>query len=324
MGLIKKIKSWFTPKQKVEININNNLPPNGLAPAPINTFNNQTKPMAPKTTKTGPNIRLLTINSEEKSAKKLGFPVQTFFSGHKESFDNDIVVRWGYGFSIATADKIFCDNPDFKNVINPEESIKLNVEKIKSIQVLSRVVPTPKIYLDKVPAGVQVVYRPKNHAGGVGFELRRGPFDLDGNHYATQYIPTNREIRVFVCGQRTLTCSRIKPANVASDICRSLYGYGRWCKTPANLHRMALKAAKALGLQIGAFDILAKGNKYYFLEFNTGPTIEGKVRQFYQNGIPALAKKMYPKLFKKSKKLSTKKYDNKATNRPFTLSSWNH
>jgi predicted ATP-grasp superfamily ATP-dependent carboligase len=243
------------------------------------------------------NVILLTIDSELKSASKLGFKTQTYFSDFKENYDNHVIVRWGYGYDVAAKDLIFCDSKDFKNVLNPLESIKLNVRKNEAIQVLSKVVKTPKIYLDKVPKNKLVVYRPTSHAAGKDFQLKKGPFQIPNGFYATEFIKTDKEVRVFVCGNKTLTCSREKAKKSDSDICRSNYRYARIRKTPIRLHRMALKAAKALNLHLCGFDILVKNRNYYFLEGNSSVTIETpQVRKFYQTGIKSLINKKFPKL----------------------------
>ena len=92
-----------------------------------------------------------------------------------------------------------------------------------------------------------------------------------------------------------------------SDICRSNWAYRGFMRSPKTLHRMAIRAAKALNLDIGGFDVIKKGRKYYFLEFNTAIAVEGKSRQFFQKGIKSLAKRKFPHLYKQEKPPEVKK-----------------
>ena len=247
------------------------------------------------------NVILLTIDSELKSAEKLGFKTQTHFYDHKENYNNHVIIRFGYGYDVPSKDLIFSDSNDFDNVINPLDSIKLNVRKNEAIQVLSKVVKTPKIYLEKVPKGKLVVYRPTSHSSGKDFLLKKGPFEIPKGFYATEFIRTDKEVRVFVCGHKTLTCSREKAKKSDSDICRSNWKYSKFRKTNKTLHKIALKASKAIGLDICALDILVKNRTYYVLELNSSPTNESKSTDFYKKNIPLLIKKRFPKLFAKVK-----------------------
>jgi hypothetical protein len=241
-----------------------------------------------------PEIIVFAPNSELKSAQRLGFPTFDHVEKYKEDYDGKIIIRWGYGYDAKSKDMIFCDSKDFENVVNPVDTIQLNVRKHEAIQVLSKVVKTPKIYLNKVPSNRLVVYRPTAHAGGKDFNVKRGPFNIPQGYYATQFIKTNKEVRVFVCGNKTLTCSREKAKKDDSDICRSNWRYVNFRKTPKNLHKMVLRAAKKIGLECCAFDILVVKRKYIFLEGNAAPTLEKAVTQFYKKNLVYLINKKFP------------------------------
>ncbi len=245
-------------------------------------------------------IIVLTTASEEKSAKKLGFPTHTYFNGYKDDYKNHCIIRLGNGFTEGlTKNPIFDTEKDFPNVLNSIESIQGNVKKNEALEKLSKVVSVPRIFKNNVPHRVLAVHRPVSHTGGKGFAVEKGPFQIKDGHYATEFIKTNKEIRIFVCGLKTLTCSRKKMNKKDSDICRSNYGYANFRKTTKRIHQQCLKAARTLKLDICAFDILVKGRKYYFLESNSAPTIEGQARQFYQKNIPTLIKKKFPNLYHK-------------------------
>lgn len=56
---------------------------------------------------------------------------------------------------------------------------------------------------------------------------------------------------------------------------------------PQSVHDMCVKAAQQLGLDFGAFDVLwnAHENKYYLLEVNTAPGLEGTTLDRYSDAI---------------------------------------
>lgn len=239
------------------------------------------------------NVIVLTPDHES-TARRIGYPISTYLP-YNTDLKKTVVIRWGNGFQDAPIkDPIFSEYEDFENVLNKQKSIELNVNKPEALKVLSRVVNTPKAYFDAVPSRKTVVYRPTSHAKGSGFSLKAGPFLIQKGYYATEFIKTKKEVRVFVCGNRTMTCSREKGKKSDSDVCRSNWAYRKFRKSPKRLHAAALKAAKALNLDLCAFDVIVKGRKYYFLEGNTSPTIEGKSRQFFQQGIKFLIKRKFP------------------------------
>ncbi|MEK6884107.1 MAG: hypothetical protein AABY22_31045, partial [Nanoarchaeota archaeon] len=60
-------------------------------------------------------INILTIDSEFKSAQKLGFETTCSFDKKAEEFDNDIIIRWGNSVLMPSNDG---KEKDFKNVLN--------------------------------------------------------------------------------------------------------------------------------------------------------------------------------------------------------------
>ncbi len=242
-------------------------------------------------------IIVLTTASEEKSAKKLGFPTHTYFNGYKDDYKNHCIIRLGNGFTEGlTKNPIFDTEKDFPNVLNSIESIQGNVKKNEALEKLSKVVNTPRIFKDKTPRGTMVVKRPTAHTGGTDFEVVKGGFKINKGFYCTQFIKTKTEVRVFLCGQKTLTCSRKKSNKQDSDICRSNWDYVNFRKTPIKLHKMCLLAAKTLKLDICALDVLVKNGRYYILELNSAPTLTRVVADFYKKTLPVLIKQKFPKL----------------------------
>ena len=56
-----------------------------------------------------------------------------------------------------------------------------------------------------------------------------------------------------------------------------------WSDIPKGLCPLGVEAAKALGLDFGAVDIIEKNGRYYVLEVNTAPRLEGYSIERYSN-----------------------------------------
>lgn len=237
-------------------------------------------------------IVLFTIGSEYASAKNLSFRVEKDIA-LAEKYLNYVVVRWGNSEPVDCADV-----GEFTKVINLSQSIHRNCNKLSALREMSKVVAVPRFYApgEEVPKGKHV-YRPKYHSGGVGFKVLEAVGEVEPGYYATEYIETDIEYRVWFCGQATLCARRVPYLDKhykQKFPCRSTWGYDILRSVPEDLSRQTLLAAKAVGLDCGASDILfdAKTNKYYFLEHNTAPSCDhSKVVKFFNTNLIKLAKK---------------------------------
>jgi hypothetical protein len=241
-------------------------------------------------------IQVLTIDQEYESALRLGYKTHPYMFGHADDFDDSIMIRWGYGGSIYNKDgKV----SEFKFVVNTQTAISLNCQKDKALKELAKVVKTPAFYDTEVPAGKLVVVRPTYHTGGIGFVVKPGPFELlKDEEYATEFLKTNTEFRVWFANDQTLCARRVTKKEVEKYPCRSKWGY-KFQKISKSLHKQTLLAAKQIGLETGAADVLWYKGSYYFLELNSAPSVDMmKIERFYKRNIPILLKKKYPKLMK--------------------------
>ena len=241
-------------------------------------------------------IKLLTFDSNT-SAEKLGYPTYKCIDDYAYKFDKDIVIRWGNSRSLYT--KTGRRSMDFKHVINSSASIKKNCQKNDATKILARVVNVPTLWEKSVPAGILAVVRPMEHAAGDGFSVKKGPFNLTEGTYATRYIQTDAEYRVWFCGNRTILGRRVKmQCNETEKYpCRSKWGY-EFCRgISKSLHNQTLLAAKVMGLDCGAADVLFSNDKWYFLELNSAPSVDHRiVREFFQIGLKELLKRKFPKM----------------------------
>ena len=147
-----------------------------------------------------------------------------------------------------------------------------------------------------MPSDVLAVYRPEKHTGGNGFNVKKGPFCISDGYYATEYINTNLEYRVWFCGQHTMMARRAKMLINNKEKhkypCRSKWGY-EFVNMSRLLRKDTLLAAKTIGLDVGAADVLysTDSKKYYFLELNSAPSCDHwRVINFYNTNIPKLLK----------------------------------
>jgi predicted ATP-grasp superfamily ATP-dependent carboligase len=248
---------------------------------------------------------LFTIASELESAKWLGIK-NTITSFPKEqqitsNHDNNIVIRWGNSRTFLESTATFADYGEFPNVLNTSDAISDNCNKRNTLLKFKGKVPCPRLFETKVPRNVNAVYRPWEHAGGSGFLIKKGPFPIDYGMYATEFIQTDVEYRIWFCGDKTMMAKRyaLKSNQVQEFNCRSQWGYsGITTSVPQQLHKHTLKAASIVNLQFGAADVLYKDGKYYFLELNSAPTLDTPmIANFYRGHLATLLREKFPTMF---------------------------
>lgn len=225
-------------------------------------------------------IRILTY-SPSHTVKKLGFNTSTWLEGRIEKYKNDVIVRWGNASHIFNR---YSQMSEFINVLNPARAVSLNMNKIEAHDVMSKVVRVPRLFRKHTPNFGLFVVRPVVHQGGSGFrvvEANGKAITLsEGQQYATDFLRTNAEYRVWFCGDRTLRAQRSRTVEqqeagpVDRFPCRSKWGYNFCNGVPNTLHNQTLKAAKAIGLDVGAADVLLHDNHWYFLELNSAPSTD--------------------------------------------------
>lgn len=245
-------------------------------------------------------IKLFTIKSELESAKRLGFSTSTILDGVvADKHENDVVIRWGRSDNIYK-DKTYNEMGDFTNVLNPASAIARNCNKGRARELMSKVVTTPKVYKREVPSGVTAVLRPLEHSSGRDFIIKKGPYVFNTSWYATEFLETDEEYRVWFCGESTFYAQRV--ALNGEDVgnkfpCRSNWGYSYRNYVPESLHDDTLAAAKAIGLEFGAADVLKYNGKFYFLELNSAPSIDtNTLERFFKTNLKLLMVKKFPNL----------------------------
>jgi hypothetical protein len=237
-------------------------------------------------------INIFTIESEYESALRLGFTTHKNVEKKVEIFNKDINIRWGNSNLLLNK---YCEYEEFKYVVNPAENIRRNCRKHESLKRLSKVVHTPKLFEDFIPDKELVVVRPVEHTGGKEFSVKTGPFYIEKYYeYATSFIKTKTEYRVWFCNGNTMCAWRARSSDKSEYPNRAEWGY-IFCDISPNLHKQTLLAAKCLGLELGAADVLAKNGHFYFLELNSAPSIDlMRIETFFRENIYDLVYRKFP------------------------------
>jgi hypothetical protein len=243
-------------------------------------------------------LYLMTYDGDKSSAVKLGFPLGGTPPGYIEEHNNEVIVRWGNSRTVRSTGGAL----DYQFVLNPRRSISLNCDKLASTRKLAEVVGTPRIYQHRIPPGVTAVVRPIEHMAGQGFQITKGPYDIPEGHYATEFIKTDMEVRVWFCGQHTMVGKRERSTDNSEHPCRSEWGYefrtsgrtGRPIVFDPLLISETLRACKKMGLDAGAADVLYRAGECFFLELNSAPAIDHwRIQDFFQRYLPLCAKEKY-------------------------------
>lgn len=195
----------------------------------------------------------------------------------------EVLISWG------------CNMPTGKNkVLNNGEAFRLTANKPAFRLAVSKAnVRIPATYtsesaaLSALKSGVaKLIGRPANHHGGQNlFEVT----DEDslkvsvagGAVYWTEYLPKDREIRVFVAMGRVWTVSeKILPPEQRGQIAWNWEQGGkfdivRWSKWPTKACAYALMSSYATGLAFGSYDLIHYNGKWWMLEGNSSTQILG-------------------------------------------------
>lgn len=215
---------------------------------------------------------VLTCKSENKSAAKLELP--TYLYELPVEMQNEIILRWGFG-----------GWPSYKREINKAGAIELNCHKYMARRALEKVVRIPKTYGPRqLTEDKRYVVRPFYHAKGKDFKIQQGPFEVEVEHYASEYLETDSEYRAWFCGDN-IKVARRAPMEGQTGACRSKFGY-EWKSTQRTLRDYVLLAKKAIGLDTGAADVLLHQGKWYFLELNSAPCLDHwRLQEFFKTHI---------------------------------------
>lgn len=183
-------------------------------------------------------------------------------------------------------------------VLNGAVSIARSRDKLRALQLLTRRnIDVPTTVCARSPAGVEAalglvggcpaIVKLQQGTQGIGTMIAETPqavhslletFWAMGQDIVLQeYVRESkgRDVRVIVVGGRVIASMRrvAKPGEFRSNLHRG--GKGGRVVLPPSYRRVAIHAAKAMGLEVAGVDMLEGRNGPKILEINSSPGLEG-------------------------------------------------
>jgi ribosomal protein S6--L-glutamate ligase len=183
-------------------------------------------------------------------------------------------------------------------VLNGAVSIARSRDKLRALQLLTRrKLDVPITVCARSPAGVDAalalvggcpaIVKLQQGTQGIGTMIAETPqavhslletFWAMGQDIVLQeYVRESkgRDIRVIVVGGRVVACMRrvAKPGEFRSNLHRG--GKGNGLRLPRTYRSVAVRAAKAMGLEVAGVDMLESRTGPKILEINSSPGLEG-------------------------------------------------
>lgn len=198
---------------------------------------------------------------------------------------NDVIIKWGNSIDISPNGAVIYNNPGAVSIASDKGLFRLKMR--------DKGIPIPEIvtYANYVQ-GTRVVLRPSHHRAGQYFYVLSSKADIvkyinkygDNGYYMSKIYPKQREVRIHCCMGKVLLIKE-KPApkdktEVAWNFAineQAWYTIERKNYDP-KLCKIALDAMKAIGLDIGAVDVMFDPidkslPKYVICEINTAPLL---------------------------------------------------
>lgn len=204
-------------------------------------------------------------------------PSSTRFKGRI----SDIIINWGIPKTIHCS-----------RYVNPIESVRVAACKLQSLNKLSRAgISIPDFTVSKPTDGKWVARTILNANSGVGAVVAEAS-ELPNAPLYTKYIPKDAEFRVIVVdGEVVDAKQKLKRRDFEGErqpyiwSCDNGYVMARQVDIPDNIAQLGIDAVNALGLIIGAVDIIVKDNTAYVLEINSAPGLAGTTIELVGDAI---------------------------------------
>lgn len=213
---------------------------------------------------------------------KMGESYQTVFLEALDPFSSDLdgetiwacgIRQNGHNFETLSALSL-------KNrVINPPDGIVTCASKVMTSALLyKKGVPTPETFFTEsrhlagefIRAHGKAVYKPVYGFDGVGITLVESEKDLpDPPFYMQEYIPNDRDFRVFVINGRAVGAIMRVSDSLTHNIHQG--GYGKAVTIDPDMGAIAAQAAECVGVDYGGVDLLIHEGSYSVLEVNGTP-----------------------------------------------------
>lgn len=165
-------------------------------------------------------------------------------------------------------------------IINSPEAIVTCASKVMtSALLMQHQVPTPETFFTEsrslaaqfIKKHGRAVSKPVYGFDGVGIHLVENEDELgDPPYYLQEYIPNDRDYRIFVIGDRAVGAIMRVSEHLTHNIHQG--GCGSALPViPEEMERIAVSAARCVGVDYGGIDLLARNDTYTVLEVNGTP-----------------------------------------------------
>ena len=166
-------------------------------------------------------------------------------------------------------------------VVNPPEGIVTCASKVAtSARLVRSGIPTPVTFFgenrtlaqDFLDRFERVVYKPVYGFDGNGIVLVSSEAELDAIEppfYLQEYIPSIRDFRVFVIEDQAVGAIMRQSDSLTHNIHQG--GFGKAVPIDDEMADLAVRSAKAVGVDYGGVDLIERGPEYTVLEVNGTP-----------------------------------------------------
>jgi glutathione synthase/RimK-type ligase-like ATP-grasp enzyme len=223
--------------------------------------------------------------------------------GRYKPRQRDIIINWGN----STSPKWLNTNVHF-TVLNKPNSVSKAINKLQTFEELSsQDVPTvdytsnERDVRDWISEGETVIGRQKvNGSRGDGIVVITDSENIPQLPLYTKLIPKAREYRVHVFNGEVIDIQQKRRRKVEEGeevqdgVIKNVAHGWVFCRDditppPTDIHEVAIRAVRALGLDFGGVDILSKNDSCYVLEVNSAVGLEGSTLTSYINAIKKYA-----------------------------------
>jgi tetrahydromethanopterin:alpha-L-glutamate ligase len=168
-------------------------------------------------------------------------------------------------------------------VTNTPEAIATCASKVLTTALLEkREIRTPKTFFSAsraqaaafIESQEKVVYKPVYGFDGNGVRLITGEEQLaDGPYYLQEYVPNDRDFRIFVIGGEAVGAIERRSAHLTHNIHQG--GTARAVPVDQEMAAIAVAATEAVSADYAGVDLLLDGDGYTVLEVNGTPNWHG-------------------------------------------------
>jgi ribosomal protein S6--L-glutamate ligase len=216
--------------------------------------------------------------------KKLGVPFRVIYLESIDPFDHDIEgdVIWacgirqnGQNFEVLQA--LALGN----RIVNTPDGMVTCASKVAtSARLLHYGIPTPVTFFgetkdlatDFIEKWGSVVYKPVYGFDGNGITLLSNVAELmnvESPFYLQEYIPSVRDFRIFVIEEEAVGAIMRQSDSLTHNIHQG--GIGKAVTVDDEMADLAVRSAKAVGVDYGGVDLIERGSEYTVLEVNGTP-----------------------------------------------------